>query len=198
MNILAWDPGASGGFAWMDKFGVQTESRSKLDGNQSLNQFLYSHLRAGGMFVYESQTYCAGVRVSAFSMGNFGQGTGEVVGAVTMLNSLLQMNSYKKILVIGVTPQAWQSRLGLVKDKKTKKPKLSHNACAKHKQEWEMKCREIDAINAPISRDWKRRLQEEAARLYPNIKVTMAKADALLILQYAIKFLVPCEEKEFK
>jgi hypothetical protein len=35
--------------------------------------------------------------------------------------------------------------------------------------------------------EWKRKLKEEAQRLFPNMDVTLKTADALLILEYAIR-----------
>lgn len=54
-----------------------------------------------------------------------------------------------------VTPQTWQKALG-----------LGHRAKTQTKA------------------DWKRKLRAEAERLFPGVKVTMASADALLLLEY--------------
>lgn len=56
-----------------------------------------------------------------------------------------------------VTPQTWQKTLGLGTHKGMNKTQ------------------------------WKNKLKAEAQRLYPQQKVTLATADALLILEYAIK-----------
>lgn len=55
-----------------------------------------------------------------------------------------------------VTPQKWQKALGLG-----------------HREKTQSKC------------EWKNKLKAEAERLYPGVKVTLATADALLLLEYA-------------
>jgi hypothetical protein len=47
--------------------------------------------------------------------------------------------------------------------------------------------------------EWKRKLRSEAQRLYPHLEITLKTADALLILQYAIKDQVRLgiEQREF-
>jgi len=55
-----------------------------------------------------------------------------------------------------VTPQKWQKALGL-----------------SHREKTQSKC------------EWKNKLKAEAERLYPGVKVTLATADALLLLEYA-------------
>jgi hypothetical protein len=43
-------------------------------------------------------------------------------------------------------------------------------------------------VRGGLSRsDWKRKLKQEAERLYPHIHVTLDTADALLLLEYAIR-----------
>lgn len=61
----------------------------------------------------------------------------------------------KRLRLVLVTPQAWQKALGL-------------------------------GTSGTMSKtQWKNKLKAEAQRLYPREKVTLATADALLILEYA-------------
>ena len=76
-----------------------------------------------------------------------------------LLKTALRMLGWRLELV---RPQAWQKALGL-----GHKEKLSDKNAA--------------------SRQWKNKLRDTAARLYPSIDVKLWGADALLILEYARK-----------
>ena len=77
--------------------------------------------------------------------------------------------------IIEIAPQAWQKLLGLGKSDRKQVPK---EATAEEKKA-------IKAFNAGATREWKRKLLEEAQRRNPNLKVTLKNCDALLILEAA-------------
>ena len=65
------------------------------------------------------------------------------------------LHALKTIRIVLVHPKKWQGALGIVKKKGTPQP------------------------------EWKNQLKAEAEKLFPDIKVTLAIADALLILEAA-------------
>jgi hypothetical protein len=54
-------------------------------------------------------------------------------------------------------------------------------------QKWQAPLGLGGAKSCATSADWKRKLKEKAAQLFPDQPVTLATADALLILDYAIR-----------
>jgi len=163
--IIAWDPGNSGGFAV--KEGGVIHVVPMHDDESMLIGFLKSlHDRGHRTVWYESQTYCTGVRVSAFTMGRFGEGLGFCRGVMAAIG----------FNIIPVTPQAWQKHLGIQKGEKMKKNKGMTQA----------ERDAVDAHNAPLKVKWKNDLKEAAIKFFGG-KLTLKTADAVLVLKYAIE-----------
>jgi len=77
--------------------------------------------------------------------------------------------------IVSVRPQDWQAALHL--GHKSHVP-VEHNATPET-------LLAVQRENGRLQREWKRKLRDQAEKLYPKIKVTLANCDALLILRYA-------------
>jgi hypothetical protein len=55
-------------------------------------------------------------------------------------------------------------------------------------RKWQMRLGLGTATSCETSTVWKNKLKAEAQRRYPALKITLATADALLILDYAVEF----------
>ena len=102
-NILAIDPGASGGFAWRDILGkVHTLKMPDTEGD--VVSFIRSRACDGCTVVLEQVGgFIQGNPAPGSTMFNFGEGFGIIKGATQALGVPLVM----------VRPQAWQKALSL-------------------------------------------------------------------------------------
>ena len=119
---------------------------------------------AGAVCYLEEVSGFAGQGQPGSSMFKFGSGYGFLRGCAMALGYRLEL----------VRPQKWQKSLGignastlLPDDFKARDPAQQR------------------ALRAVAKREWKRKLLAHAERLYPCQRVTLATADALLILDYA-------------
>ena len=144
--ILAIDPGASGGFAWIDETG-KPDCLPMPATEGDIIYLLRERFCDGLETVVMEQVVGYIPMAGAGAMFSFGENFGFIKGACQAL-------SMKLILV---RPKVWQEALSLG-----------------NKKEYD--------------KQWKNHLKERAQRIYPNIKVTLKTADALLILDYAQKF----------
>ena len=144
--ILAVDPGASGGFAWLDTDGGHHSAKMPATEGDVIN-FIRERRAEGCLVAYVEEVggFC-GVKLPGSAMFNFGRGFGLVIGALMMSGIRVEL----------VKPQKWQKRFGLG----TTKSSGGKSA-------------------------WKNKLKAEAQRRFPTQSVTLATADALLILDYA-------------
>lgn len=189
MKIVAWDPGAAGAFL-VDYAGeITITPHDELGVDPSAE--LFRILNGADVFCYESQTGCAGIRVSAPAMFKFGCNYMEVLGAARMLSHIRKLTGNPVMRMLPVTPQVWQKTLGLdaLKMKKVKKPKVNEHMSPNEKVEIEMRCREIDKLNSGAKYHWKKTLKEEADKAFRHygIRITMENCDAFLLLRYAWK-----------
>jgi len=104
-NILAVDPGISGGFAWRDSENqIHSCAMPETEGDV-LN--LLRSIRAEGIetLFIEDQIGCVGpgMRVAATAMFTFGRGFGFILGAAQALGFRIQ----------AVRPQKWQKHFSL-------------------------------------------------------------------------------------
>lgn len=145
MNILAIDPGASGGFAWFNGVETRCEPMPQTEGDvlELLQRLSVEGIRN---IIIEDQNGFCGNACPGSAMFNFGRGFGFILGASQALGFSIEL----------VRPQKWQKALSLGSKK-----------------------------DVGGSGPWKRKLKENAQRLYPNCDVTLKTADALLILHYA-------------
>ena len=58
-----------------------------------------------------------------------------------------------------------------------------------HQSSWQAKL-SLGKRGTRTKTQWKNHLKDAAARLYPGVKVTLATADALLLLEYGMRFLI--------
>jgi len=144
-GVLAFDPGVSGGWAWLapnsDEISVhswRTETEF-LDFMEPINPAGYTAV------VEDVPAYVSSMTSNASSF-KLGYNFGFLVGALRARRFPVEL----------VKPREWQKGLrGL-------KPKMGYT-------------------------DRKRTIKDNAARLYPDIKVTNANADAVMILDWKLK-----------
>lgn len=166
--MIGWDPGKSGGYSIYENgkvYTVSSKSHKTEDDIVSFLQTLYT--RGHSEVFYESQTFCTGVRVSAFSMGRFGESMGFTRGVMRACG----------FSCIPVRAQQWQFGIPITKATKHKKKKSMTQA----------QRNAVDAHNAPLKTQRKRDLKEYAIKLYPELDITLDTADAVLIMDYALK-----------
>lgn len=107
-TIVAVDPGKSGGIAFKAPLS-QTSAQSMpptLRGVCTLFQDIDKAAKKNGeevIMVIESQTYCAGIKVNASTMGKFGENVGIIKGAATVLGWRIEE----------VRPAEWMAALSL-------------------------------------------------------------------------------------
>jgi len=150
---IAIDPGQSGGLAWQDEYG-QTQSCKMpategdvvdMLSSMSISAPATAYVEKVGGFVRPRDGKSEGQPGSA--MFTFGRGVGVLHGALLALG----------VRVVEVTPQKWQTHIGIG----TSKGSATKTA-------------------------WKNKLKSEAQRRFPCQKVTLSTADALLMLEYAL------------
>jgi hypothetical protein len=164
MNLLAIDPGESGGLAWTDSNGTQCLAMPPTDGD--ILDLLRS-IKASGVdrCVIEQVGGFTGEGQPGSRMFNFGESYGFVKGCLMALGFRMEL----------VTPQRWQKELCMAKEPKQK---FSKAMTAEQRKA-------AKSFNAKIKTRWKNRLKERAQQLYPEQTVTLKTADSLLILDYA-------------
>jgi len=146
--LLAIDPGASGGFAWVHDGKVGANKMPQSD-SEILDQLsnLVDHSFPEIPVVYiEKVSGFIGKPQPGARMFKFGKGFGFLLGVLMSLRWEINL----------ISPQKWQKSLGIGTKGERSGP------------------------------EWKRRLKDEAQRLFPAKKVSLATADALLILRFAI------------
>ena len=140
--MIAIDPGASGGIAWIDRDGnVQAEKMP--DGMTAI----CDRLRMLFYDVKNNRTVLE--KVGTYVPGNSGPAAATFARHCGHLEAALYCLGYS---VEQVAPTVWQRPLGLPADKGERK----------------------------------RAIKEAMARRYPHLKVTLATADALAILTWAM------------
>jgi crossover junction endodeoxyribonuclease RuvC len=145
--ILAVDPGASGGIAYLrDGQPALAVPMPPTEGDRvELLRNLVVDPNNTIAFVEEVSGY-VGVAQPGSSAFKFGRNFGFLLGALQTLGIRVEL----------VRPQKWQKFLSLG-----------------------------TASGCPSKTVWKNKLKAAAQRLYPHLKVTLATADALLLLEYA-------------
>jgi hypothetical protein len=150
-NIIAIDPGASGGIAvhHMGKTFAHNMPDTQGDIHEAIADIVRQSAIEGQEIVcyLEEVSGFAGKQQPGSAMFRFGDGYGFIKGVVMTLRVRLLM----------VRPQQWQKALGLG-----------------------------TAASCASRTVWKNKLKAEAQRRFPQLKVTLRTADALLILEYAL------------
>lgn len=151
--ILAVDPGATGGFAWIEPFDgeVRAASMKKVsaDNYRLLRSIILGTDTDKRFAVVEQVTGFIGEKEGEHKPGSrmfsFGKSTGEPIGALKVLDFQFKF----------VRPMDWQRALQIKKPKKIKQDQ------------------------------WKRDLRDMAQGWFPDLNVTLATSDALILLRYA-------------
>jgi len=111
------------------------------------------------------------------------------------------------VRIVMVRPQVWQKALNLGNSDRIALPRCpatrnkttdstafkrsSRQANGAAKKKWEMEngpaIKSAKAYNDGAKRDWKNKLKAMAQRLFPGARVTLDTADALLLLEYAMR-----------
>jgi len=145
-ELIAIDPGKSGGIAWKMAYGARAVPMpaTEPDIAQKLKE-IYYHLDKPTVLIEEVGGYIGRPQPGS-AMFTFGRNFGFLLGVLTCLSARIVL----------VRPQKWQSflSLGTSDGNKTK---------------------------------WKNKLKSKAQNLYPDLDVTLAIADALLLLEYGRK-----------
>jgi len=145
-ELIAIDPGKSGGIAWKMAYGARAipMPATEPDISQKLKE-IYYHLDKPTVIIEEVGGYIGRPQPGS-AMFTFGRNFGFLLGVLTCLSARIVL----------VRPQKWQSflSLGTSDGNKTK---------------------------------WKNKLKSKAQNLYPDLDVTLAIADALLLLEYGRK-----------
>lgn len=144
--LLAIDPGANGGLAWLDQHGLPHCTPMPDTAGDIVDQIMALKFGGEPLAVMEEVSGYAGNGHPGSGMFKFGRNFGVIEGVLMALGFRLLL----------VRPQKWQKHFSLG---------TSSSCCGKT--------------------EWKNKLKAEAQRRFPSIKVTLATADALLILDYA-------------
>ena len=163
-HILAIDPGASGGFAWTYQESKNLFHCSNMPLTESgIIQFIGTFAETRPYVVLEHVRGFIGISQPGSAMFNFGENFGLIKGAVLMLGLKMSL----------VAPQKWQR--ATIPGKK--KDFNYEHVLTKGKR-----------VGQVVTKNrWKENLVEHATVMFPDNKVTPNNADALLILNYALK-----------
>jgi hypothetical protein len=145
--VVAVDPGASGGVAWMDRHGIiNAVKMPATDGDMTdLLRSINAETRST-LWIEEIPKY-TGANIPSSSMFVLARNYGFIEGAAQGMGMPVRR----------VKPADWQKPLGLG-----------------------------TARSCRSKTEWKNKLKAEAQRRNPALGVTLATADALLILEHAI------------
>lgn len=147
---MACDPGVGGGFCYKDQYNavkVYNMPKGDRDERAKLIVDYITFLKPENMFIERVQGY-HGSHSTGHTSFVLGENYGTVVGACLAVGTN----------VISITPQTWQKKLGLFREKGMTQP------------------------------EWKRFLKFTAIDMYKNVSgVTLKNADALLILEAGLR-----------
>lgn len=165
MNILAIDPGLSGGFAWsMDnEIFCAPMPNCELEIIHFIRHRCIFPMRPDMVIMEQVGGFIPGKFTPGSRMFSFGENFGLIKGSLMTLGIVPQM----------ISPRKWQNGLELGKKK-------DHDYRA-------IKSRGKNKGKSFIKNSWKHFLAEQAQDYFPQLKVTLSTADALLILQYQLR-----------
>lgn len=166
-TILCVDPGASGGVVLRGIDGtVNAVKMPDTEGDiLSLIEQATNRSQPGYCIaIVEEVSGFAGVGHPGSAMFNFGRNFGFILGCLQALAWRVEL----------VRPQTWQKAIGVPVTGRQKAPKGASDEEKKR----------VKAANSVAKLEHKRTLKGMAQRLYPDLKVTLANCDALLLLEY--------------
>lgn len=176
--LIAIDPGASGGIAVLNTVGeviavkMPDTPRDVFDViNGAIKQ---AHESAMKVFCYmELVGGYIGEEQPGYRMFNFGKGYGNLEGFLIALGVPFEL----------VSPRKWQQAVGAIPVGRQKAIIMDSMTPSQRSAEK----RRVSGLNARLKQAHKNRLKERAQRLFPQVKVTLANCDALLLLEYGRK-----------
>lgn len=180
MNLIAIDPGKSGGIACHQESSppFRYSAIPMPDTEGEIIDFLTAkkHYGFDTCIIEEVGGYVGGKGQPGSAMFTFGRNFGFLLG-------VLQTLGYKVILV---RPQKWQKHFSFGSKGLLKLPKLPKGSTPEQKSAHKQELKRINSVNAKLKTEWKNKLKSEAERRFSQLKVTKATADALLLLEYGL------------
>lgn len=176
-TIIAIDPGKAGGIAWRH-FGYAPCCVPMPETPQDVCCVLRSIFSTDPQFskivFMEQIVKHMGAGIPASTMAVYASNYGVVMGAVIYAGARLEL----------VRPQDWQKGLGLgITGRQKAQFFTTMDAYARKAEK-----KRIRLLNGQLKRDWKRKLQDNAQRLFPDLAaaglVTLSTCDALLLLEF--------------
>lgn len=182
-TIIAIDPGANGGIAIDTGDNVECFSMPKTEDKilELLRSYFVSAISTKTPVVCFLELiggYIGGAGAPGSRMFNFGDGWGFLKGVVKAFG----------VKVILVRPQEWQKFLSIGTAKSTFSgiiPEVKKRGSIKPRSFLEEERLKKSRFKSYVKKEWKNRLETEAQKRFPSLKVTLKNADALLILEYA-------------
>jgi hypothetical protein len=157
--IIAIDPGANGGIAWMGKYKMIHQMKLPCEKQDIKNTF-----KSFKSMVNEEDLLCVVEDVGFHRQGNNAMASVKFGKHVERIETMLFCLDIPQR---SVPPKEWQKVVP------TSLPKLPRKATKKQRQDHK--------------RDRKNEIKAQMQALYPHLKVTLATADALGILTWALK-----------
>ena len=179
-HIIAVDPGVNGGVAWISGDASRVQAvHMPATVNDSVRLFCDITKDLNGEFAAYTEKISGYIPGAGGMLFEFGR---QVERPSAILATL-------GVRIIEVTPQNWQKSLSLGNSGRSRVPSVPRGLDEPSKAAWRAAhAEEIKAVksaNARLKREWKQKLLGEAQRRFPGLKVTLAIADSLLILDYA-------------
>lgn len=179
MTILSFDPGQSGGIATRHHDGL-TDARKMPETLKDICDLItYTQVEAAEnhspmkAYIEKVGGYTGGEGTPGSAMFGFGEGYGAIKGILTALGIPFEL----------VAPQKWISGLSLGTKGLQRAVILPSMTPAERKVEK----KRISQLNGRLKTVWKNKLKERAQQAHPHLHVTLATADALLLLEHACK-----------
>lgn len=190
--IIAVDPGVHGAITWMsdkDKtygvVGVRNMPATRRDTIDCIQNILTTAKQLG------EQVTCFHEKVAKYIPGG---GASQMFTFGTQAERVACIVETLGIRLIEIPPKEWQRLLNLGTSARVTVPRMPSRLTKQAQKDWKEVNKDditkAKAANAKAKREWKNKLKAEAQRRYPDIKVTLGTADALLILSAAQRYKV--------
>lgn len=179
-HIIAVDPGVNGGVAWIGGDASRVQAvHMPATVNDSVRLFCDIVKDMNGEFVAYIEKISGYIPGAGGMLFEFGR---QVERPSAILATL-------GIRIIEVTPQNWQKGLSLGNSGRGRVPSVPRGLDEPAKAAWRAahaeEVKAVKSANGRLKREWKGKLLAEAQRRFPGLKITLATADCLLILDYA-------------
>lgn len=173
-TIISVDPGSAGGIAWWHDIQVvnPTDAKRMPETRRDLIDLFKSIVSQAERLGHGTVAYTE--KISGYIPDGGASQMFEFGRSVERAGCILETLGVR---IIEVTPQAWQKSFALGVKGTQRVPNGSSPEAKKA----------IKALNARLKTEWKNKLKGEAQRRFPDIKVTLATCDALLILEYGMR-----------